>query len=171
MTNLNEMKCADLRVMARELGIKEYGNKGKGWLIPRIQEVLDARAAEEAAKKAAEEAAKQEAKKPAHRENPVVRNVYEFNGKKLSIGGWAKELGIPVSTLRARLRNGWTIEQTLGNASAGKSEKLIEFNGKKQNLSAWAKELNVPRATLDARINRLHWTPERALGSIAVANY
>ena len=165
MTNLNEMKCADLRVMARELGIKEYGNKGKGWLIPRIQEVIDARAAEEAAKKAAEEAAKAEKKveKKTRNSNPVVYNQYEFNGKKQSIGAWARELGMPVATLRARLRNGWTIEQTLSRASSDKSEKLIEFNGKSQTLSAWAKELGLPRATLDARINRLHWTPERAL--------
>lgn len=161
MTNLESMKCSDLRIMAREMGIKEYGNKGKGWLIPRIQEVLDKRAAEEAAKKAAEGAAKVE-KKAATEKKARNVNLIEFNGKSQSIGAWARELGIPVATLRARMRNGWSITKMLTTASNDKSEKMIEFNGKSQTLSAWAKELGLPRATLDARINRLHWSPERA---------
>jgi len=154
--NLNEMKCADLRIMARQLGIKGGKSKGKGWLIPEIEAVL---LKQEQERKAAEEAAKA-AEKPAKRERKA--NLISFNGKSQSIGAWAKELGMPVPTLRARLRNGWTIDQALSKESAGRNEKLIEHDGKAMTLSAWARELGVARATLDARINRLNWSPDKA---------
>ena len=157
MKNLETMKCNELRLMARDLGIKGYGSKGKEWLIPRITEIMEAKEAE----------AKAAAKKPVKEKKPRKVNLIEHDGKAQSIGAWAKELGMPVPTLRARLRNGWTIEQALGKASAGKTEKLIEFNGKAQSLGAWARELGIPRATLDARINRLHWAPEKALAARA----
>lgn len=157
MKNLETMKCNELRLMARDLGIKGYGSKGKEWLIPRITEIMEAKETEA---KAAE-------KKPVKEKKPRKLNLIEHDGKAQSIGAWAKELGMPVPTLRARLRNGWTIEQALDKASAGKTEKLIEFNGKAQSLGAWARELGIPRATLDARINRLHWAPEKALAARA----
>lgn len=151
MKNLETMKCNELRLMARDLGIKGYGSKGKDWLIPRITEVMEAKAAAE--------------KKPVKEKKPRKVNLIEHNGKAQSIGAWAKELGMPVPTLRARLRKGWTIERALGKASAGKAEKLIKCNGKSQTLTAWSRELGLPRATLDARINRLHWAPEKALAA------
>lgn len=157
MKNLETMKCNELRLMARDLGIKGYGSKGKEWLIPRLTEIMEAKEAE----------AKAAAKKPVKEKKPRKVNLIEHDGKAQSIGAWAKELGMPVPTLRARLRNGWTIEQALGKASAGNSEKLIEFNGKAQSLGAWSRELGIPRATLDARINRLHWAPEKALAARA----
>lgn len=40
--NLENMKCDELRLMAKDLGIKGYGSKGKGWLIPQIEAVLKA---------------------------------------------------------------------------------------------------------------------------------
>lgn len=145
MTNkLEAMKCVELRTMARELGIKEYRSKSKGWLIPRIEEVL--RAKESESKKKTRKA-----------------NLIEHDGKALSLGQWAKELNMPIPTLRARFRNGWTIEQALSKESAGRKETLIECNGKALTLSGWSRELNIPRATLNARINRLHWTAEKAL--------
>ena len=151
--NLETLKCNELRLMAKDLGIKGYGSKGKEWLIPRIIEIMEAKEAE----------AKASAKKPTKEKKPRTVNLIEHNGKAQSIGAWAKELGMPVPTLRARLRNGWTIEQALSKESAGKSEKLIEFNGKAQTLSAWGRELGIPRATLNARINRFHWELEKAL--------
>lgn len=157
MKNLETMKCKELRLMARDLGIKGYGSKGKEWLIPRITEIMKAKEAEA---KAAE-------KKPVKEKNTRTVNLIKHNGKAQSLGSWAKELGIPAPTLRARLRNGWTIEQAFGKASAGKAEKLIECNGKSQTLTAWSRELGIPRATLDARINRLHWAPEKALAARA----
>lgn len=151
--NLETMKCSELRLMARDLGIKGFGSKGKEWLIPEITKVLAAKEAEAKAAETVED-------KPVKKERKA--NMIEHDGKSQSIAAWAKELGMPVPTLRARLRNGWTIEQALSKESAGKGENLIEFNGKSQNLSAWAKELNIPRPTLAARLYRLGWAPEKA---------
>lgn len=154
--NLNNMKCDELRLMAKDLGIKGYGSKGKGWLIPQIEAVLQKQ----------EEEKKQAAKK-ANRK-PRAVNLIEYNGKSQSLGAWAKELGMPIPTLRARFRSGWTIEQALSGER--KTENLIEFNGKAQTLSAWARELGMPRATLNARLNILNWTPERALRKAVIVN-
>lgn len=152
--NLNTMKCDELRVYARELGIKGGNSRGKAWLIPAIEAELFKRE-QEAARKETEEKKVRSA------------NLLKFNGKSQSVGAWAKELGMPVATLRARLRNGWTVEQALSKASAGKGGNMIEFNGKSQTLSAWARELSVPRPTLAARLYRLNWTPEKAFTMVA----
>lgn len=42
------------------------------------------------------------------------RRQFSFHGKKQTIGQWASQLGIPVSTLYDRLHNGWTVEEMLG---------------------------------------------------------
>lgn len=39
--------------------------------------------------------------------------LIEYNGKTQSVAQWAEELGIAAGTLRYRLRNGWSVEQTL----------------------------------------------------------
>lgn len=153
MKNLNEMKTKDLRLMARDLGIKGYGSAGKGFLIPEIEKVMAER---EAAKKA-EEAAKQPKKA-----EKKQKKGWTFEGK--TIAEWSRELNIPQATLRARMKRGWKNEDvfTAENHMA-KNSNLIEFNGKAMTLNAWAKELNVSPHTLFARINRLGWSVEKAL--------
>ena len=163
MENLNNMKCEELRKLAKSLGIKEYGSKGKGWLIPMIEQRLEEKRRIEEAIQMNE--AKEKAKKQAKEMKVRNVNLIEHNGKAQSLGAWAKELGMPEPTLRARLRSGWTIEQALAKESSRKTEKLIEFNGKSQSLTAWAKELGLPRATLNARINRFNWPLEKALAA------
>lgn len=39
--------------------------------------------------------------------------MIEFNGKQLTVSGWAREIGIPKPTLFARLKKGWSIEDAL----------------------------------------------------------
>ena len=156
--NYNEMKTKDLRLMARDLGIKGYGSAGKSFLIPEIEKVMAEREAERLAKEEAEKAAK--AEKP----EKASRKAKTYNGKTLT--EWSKELNIPVATLRARMNRGWSLEETFRNDNHNaKAEKLYEYNGKKQSLPAWARELGVSVHTLNARINRLGWTVEKALGT------
>lgn len=38
---------------------------------------------------------------------------YDLKGKSLTMEGWAKELKVPVGTLKNRIRRGWTLEETL----------------------------------------------------------
>lgn len=53
--------------------------------------------------------AKEKAKKASSK-----RNLIEYNGKALTLHGWAKELGIPFGTLYARItRFNWTYEEAL----------------------------------------------------------
>lgn len=54
------------------------------------------------------EQAKQKAKKASK------KNLIEYNGKSLTLHGWAKELGVPFGTLYARVtRFHWTYEEAL----------------------------------------------------------
>jgi hypothetical protein len=40
-------------------------------------------------------------------------HLLEFEGKTLSVAGWAEHLGIPHSTIFGRLRMGWSVERIL----------------------------------------------------------
>ena len=53
--------------------------------------------------------------------NLSSNHTLTFNGETLSMAEWAIRIGIPYSTLRSRLRYGWTAEQAL--ASPVHSEK------------------------------------------------
>lgn len=94
--------------------------------------------------------------------------MIEHDGKTQSIAEWAEELGIPVPTLRGRLRRGWTIEEAL--KADRKYGSVIEFNGKAMTLTEWAKELGIPRATLNGRLNIRKWSVERALHKALLLN-
>lgn len=150
MKNLNEMKVKELRIMARELGIKKYQSAGKGYLIPEIEKVIKAQEAE----KKAQEAAKAKADK-------ASKKAKTYNGKTLT--EWSDELDMPVATLRARLNRGWSYEETFCKDNhKTKQGGAILYNGKAQSLNAWARELGISVHTLNARINRLGWEVEKA---------
>jgi hypothetical protein len=53
--------------------------------------------------------------------------LYEYNGKSLSIGAWAREVGIKKSTLRARIKiYGWNIGKAITTPVRVKSRIRIE---------------------------------------------
>ena len=44
----------------------------------------------------------------------TTRNVfYEYKGEKKILGDWAKEFGLPFTTVRKRLNRGWSLEKAL----------------------------------------------------------
>lgn len=45
--------------------------------------------------------------------------MLELDGRRMSIHGWAQELGITDTSLRSRLARGWTIEKALSTACRG----------------------------------------------------
>jgi hypothetical protein len=45
--------------------------------------------------------------------NKRNNRLLSFNGKTQSLAEWSEELAIPYFTLHARLRRGWSVEQTL----------------------------------------------------------
>jgi hypothetical protein len=53
---------------------------------------------------------------------PINQIILVVNGRKQTIEEWANELGIGASTLRGRLRRGWSHERTL-------TERIHRENG------------------------------------------
>ena len=50
-----------------------------------------------------------------HKERKITNNsrMLFYNGENLSVSQWAKKLGVSYDVLRNRLRNGWSVENTL----------------------------------------------------------
>lgn len=46
-------------------------------------------------------------------QNSANAHFIEWDGKKMTVGDWARHLGMPASTLSARLQRGWPIERAL----------------------------------------------------------
>jgi hypothetical protein len=44
--------------------------------------------------------------------NRRTNHYLEYNGKKLSIADWARELGFTYDTIKLRIKKGWSIEDT-----------------------------------------------------------
>lgn len=45
--------------------------------------------------------------------NRRTNHILRYNGKELPVSAWAEESGIPVGTLYARLRAGWSVEKMI----------------------------------------------------------
>lgn len=90
-----------------------------------------------------------------------------INGKFDTMRGWAKRNGLPIGTVKARIKRGWTKEeavttplQTIG--ARKKDLKEYTYKGKTMILSEWSRELDIPESTLMRRLER-GWSVERAL--------
>jgi hypothetical protein len=44
---------------------------------------------------------------------PAESRLIELNGRALGLSGWAKEAGMSIQTLRARLGRGWTLQRAI----------------------------------------------------------
>ena len=93
-------------------------------------------------------------------------NVWiEFQGKKQLVVDWAKELGMPLQTLKCRLRVYlWSVERSLTTpiGASRKSRRMLTHNGETMPMVQWAKRLNLDYKKLKSRI-RHGWSAERAL--------
>ncbi|TPL52040.1 hypothetical protein FJ937_11800 [Mesorhizobium sp. B2-4-4] len=47
------------------------------------------------------------------RRYPAHAGLITFNGKSMNVGQWAKHTGVNVTTLRARLADGWSAQRAL----------------------------------------------------------
>lgn len=57
--------------------------------------------------------------------NKRSNRIEEFNGKSQTRADWAQEYGLTQNMMRARLDNGWTMEQALGLAPPPKRRKPV----------------------------------------------
>lgn len=92
--------------------------------------------------------------------NKRSNRVLEFNGRKLTVSEWARELGVQASALHRRLGNGWSVEDTLSRPLG----RMISFNGRTQSLQDWAKEIGVSTATIHGRRKR-GWPLDKVLSA------
>lgn len=82
------------------------------------------------------------------------------NGITKPITEWAEELDISVTTLKGRLKLGWSVEETL--TKPRKEQKYYEYNNEIHNLSEWSKITGIHRNTLEARLKR-GWDIQKTL--------
>jgi hypothetical protein len=93
--------------------------------------------------------------------NKRDNRILEFGGKRRCVNEWAEVVGLPVSTLKKRLKNGWSVEAIL-TAPRKPDNRLIEFNGQIRSLKAWAEETGIPSTTLRMRL-KYGWSVEKTL--------
>lgn len=100
--------------------------------------------------------------------NRSNNHLITYKGETKTLAQWAKELNIKESTIRSRIRYGWSIDKIFetpinNNAVNRKARiKLITYNNETKTLTEWAKEYNIPYKTLYARLAR-GWEFSKAL--------
>lgn len=91
---------------------------------------------------------------------PTTQVTYE--GKTQFLAAWAREYQIPVSVLRERLTDGWSIEAALTRPLPERRAFLVEHDGRNQSVAEWSKETGIPKQTISARL-RWNWPVRDAL--------
>lgn len=85
----------------------------------------------------------------------------EFNGKRMTATSWAKEVGLPVTSVYTRIANGWSPERVLSKDKPN-SDIVMQYLGVTDTASRWAKKLGLNKQTILMRLRR-GWTHEQAL--------
>lgn len=94
--------------------------------------------------------------------NNKRRNHFiEYNGKKLTISQWARELNIQPTLIQSRIKKGLPVDKILSTKVRNR-QKLITFNGKTLNIREWAKLTGLSEQVIGRRINK-GWSAEKAL--------
>lgn len=83
-----------------------------------------------------------------------------INGVKKTITQWAEESGISRSTLRSRIREGWSGDRLLTHSR--KKDQSLTINGVTKLIVDWAKETGISSLTIRKRIRR-GWTDQKLL--------
>ena len=97
-----------------------------------------------------------------------MARVYTHRGFSGSRGQWSRRLGVPPSTLGARIRKFGDTEEGLEMALRSGSQKwmrrakMITCKGVTLSIKQWAKRVGLTRAALSSRLNS-GYTVEEAL--------
>lgn len=92
--------------------------------------------------------------------NKSNNRVLQYDGKRMTLAQWSRELGIPQATLSDRLQRGYPVHRVL--AAVSHKETLVTINGKTRKLGDWWKVLKMNSSTYYYRIKQ-GLTPEEAL--------
>ena len=84
-----------------------------------------------------------------------------YKGEVRSAADWARKLGINRTTLKERLRAGWSIENIM-ESPHNCNIRYLEYKGKKQSIKDWAMDTGIPYTALQKRLSK-GWDVGRAL--------
>lgn len=84
---------------------------------------------------------------------PKNSKILEYDGKKLTINGWSRELGISRRTISDRLKMGLPIEQVLSKEHIKKG-KFITYKGETHNIKEWSEITGIFEGVLAYRIRQ-----------------
>ena len=99
--------------------------------------------------------------------NKRTNIVLEYNGKKMSVTQWSRNVGINRDIVSNRLRRGWPVGEALGFESRVniKAPIYISYNGKRLNIPQWSERIGISSQALYLRLKR-GWPIGEALGFI-----
>jgi len=87
--------------------------------------------------------------------------VYTYNGESKVLKDWAKELNIPYTTLRARIkRSGLSFEEAI---KTDPYSRLIKLGEEEHTLKEWCTIYNIKYQTVINRIHKHKWDYEKAI--------
>lgn len=87
------------------------------------------------------------------------------NGETLLRIEWSERTGINHSTIRARLRKGWTPEQAVGIEPPPEPRgQSITAGGVTRRVAEWSAITGIKPDAIRTRLRRLGWSAERAVG-------
>jgi len=87
-----------------------------------------------------------------------------YEGRTQSLTDWANEIGLNVSTLRARIDHyDWPLDKALTTKARKLGPRLLTWDGVTKPLIEWAKETGLSVSTIHNRIFLYNWTVEDAL--------
>ena len=95
---------------------------------------------------------------------PTFARVLTHRGKSQTVAEWAREIGLPATTLYARLNKGIPVDEALSMTlqMPGAPPRLLTHNGECHPLKVWARLLGMKPTTIRERLKR-GWTVEKAL--------
>ena len=79
-----------------------------------------------------------------------------------SVTAWSRELGLSKSTIKARLRGGWTVAEALLTPRINPAQP-VKYDGRQKTPSGWAREVGLSRAAVYQRLNK-GWSLDETLG-------
>lgn len=97
--------------------------------------------------------------------NRRANHLLSFRGETMPITAWAERLGIQPEVIRARLRYGWSIEESLSEPAQVRrlsSELKLTHDGEALTVAEWAKRTGMSARVIFKRIDR-GWSATRIL--------
>jgi hypothetical protein len=89
-----------------------------------------------------------------------MRRLITYRGRTKTLAAWAKEIGMQQTTLRSRLKMGWSLKRALSTETAARH---LTFRGETKTATKWAEELGISLSALSRRLDR--WPVKRALSA------